>query len=105
VEAMLFDEGTGDRATGLEVAARGAGPVIDASETQAGNRASAINAEGSSGRQMVDRSESTRRQIRGFCSAIRTGTPLSTGADKAYHSARACIRAHEAVEAKTRVAI
>jgi predicted dehydrogenase len=103
IDALLFEEG-GGRATGLEVSPRGAAPVIDASETQAANRPGALQpSEGPNGRQLVDRSESSRRQVRGFCSAIRTGKPLQTGADKAFHSARACIRAHDAVIAKTRL--
>jgi predicted dehydrogenase len=104
-DAMLFAEGNSDLATGLEVTARGAGPVIDSSETQAANRSGAIQSQAADGRTLVDRSESTRRQIRGFCSAIRVGTPLATGPDKAFSSARACIRAHEAVAAKTRLTI
>jgi predicted dehydrogenase len=105
IDAMLFAEGNSDVATGLEVTARGSGPVVDSSETQAANRAGAMQADGPGGRTLVDRSESTRRQIRGFCSAIRVGTPLATGAAKAMSSARASIRAHDAVAAKTRLAI
>ena len=105
VDAMLFAEGNSDVATGLEVTARGSGPVIDSSETQAANRSGAIQTQGPGGRALVDRSESTRRQIRGFCSAIRVGTPLATGPEKAMSSARASIRAHDAVAAKTRLTI
>jgi predicted dehydrogenase len=108
-DAMLFEEGNAERLTGLEVTARGNGPVIDASETQAANRSSAVRSametEGANGRGLVDRSESTRRQLRAFCSAIRVGTPLATGAAKALASARACIRANDAVAEKTRVAV
>ena len=104
-DAMLFEEG-GDRATSLEVSPRTNAPVLDASETQAGNRPGAFQpVDGPNGRQLVDRAESTRRQVRGFCSAIRTGKPLQTGAETAFHSARACIRAHDAVIAKTRLAV
>jgi predicted dehydrogenase len=105
IDAMLFEEGNRDAVTGLEVTARGTGPVIDASETQAGHRSVAVSTEGPNGRALVDRSESSRRQVRGFCSAIRVGTPLATGPAKAYASARACIRAHDAVATRTRQAI
>jgi predicted dehydrogenase len=98
VESNAFDDY-------YEMYAGTKGAVIDASETQAGNRAGAIASEGSTGRALVDRSESSRRQIRGFCSAIRTGVPLATGPDKAFESARACIRAHEAVLSRTRLSI
>ena len=105
IDAMLFEEG-GDRATSLEVSPRNGAPVIDASETQATNRPGAFQpTEGPNGKQLVDRSESTRRQVRGFCSAIRTGRPLQTGSEKAFHSARACIRGHDAVIAQTRLAV
>ena len=47
----------------------------------------------------------TRIQMQRFCSAIRVGTPLACGPDKAFDSARACIRANEAIKTKTRVTI
>lgn len=103
IDAMLFEEGA-DRATNIEVSPRGNTPVIDSSETQAANRPGSFqSSEGPNGRQLVDRAESTRRQIRGFCSAIRTGKPLQTGPEKAFHSAKACIRAHDAVIQKARL--
>jgi predicted dehydrogenase len=105
VEAMLFEEGAGGQLTGLEITPRGDGPVIDASETQAGNRSVANASEGRPGGALVERAESSRRQIRGFCSAIRVGSPLATGPEKAYHSARACIRANESIARKSRLAV
>jgi predicted dehydrogenase len=99
-EAMLFEEGSEGGATAIETEVRGAGPVIDASETKPASRGAAAQATtGSPG--TVERPISTHRQIQRFCSAIRVGTPLACGADKALASARACIRAHEAVEANT----
>jgi hypothetical protein len=41
----------------------------------------------------------------GFCSAIRVGTKLNCGPDKAMESAKACIAANEAVEKKTRLRV
>ena len=105
VEALLFEEGSAAERTSLEFTARGNGPVIDASETQAGNRSVGPLTEGGTNGGMVDRAESTRRQVRQFCSAIRVGAPLATGPAKAFESARACILAHEAVVSKGRVAI
>jgi predicted dehydrogenase len=105
IDAMLFVEGNNEVVTGLEVTPRVNGPVIDSSETQAANRSAAVQTQGPEGRTLVDRSESTRRQIRAFCSAIRTGAPLATGPAKAFASARASIRGHEAVAAKTRLPI
>ena len=43
--------------------------------------------------------------IQRFCSAVRVGTPLACGPDKAFDSARACIRANEAIKQKTRLTI
>jgi hypothetical protein len=47
----------------------------------------------------------SRIMIQRFCSAVRVGTPLSCGADKAFDSARACIRANEAIKQKARLTI
>ena len=104
VEAMLFAEGDGDQLTGLEIIPRGTGAVLDASETQPGHRSAALETP-HAGPALVERAESTRRMIRQFCRAIRDGAPLACGVDKAADSARACIRANEAVETKTRLAI
>ena len=105
VEAMLFAEGEGDQLTGLEIIPRGSGAVLDASETQPGHRSSAAETRASTGPALVERAESTRRMIRQFCRAVRDRAPLACGADKAIDSARACIRANEAVETRTRLAI
>ena len=51
------------------------------------------------------RPSATRLQMRRFCSAIRVGTPLACGPDKAIGSARACIGANEAIKTKARVTI
>ena len=52
-----------------------------------------------------ERAAAYRLEISGFCSAVRTGRPLACGPERAMHSARACIRANEAVEAKARLAV
>jgi hypothetical protein len=101
---MLFAEGDGNQLTGLEIIPRGPGAVLDASETQPAQR-SAAHAQAPAGPALVERAESTRRMIRQFCRAIREGAPLACGADKAFDSARACIRANEAVETRTRLTI
>jgi predicted dehydrogenase len=46
-----------------------------------------------------------RHEIASFCSAIREGTPLRCGPEKALGSASACIRAEEAVFTKQRLAL
>jgi predicted dehydrogenase len=106
VEALLYSEGDDESLTGLEITPRTAGaPVIDASETQAGNRSAAMQTATQTGPVMVERAESSRREIRQFCAAIRVGAPLACGPDKALESARACITAHDAIAAKTRLPI
>ena len=47
----------------------------------------------------------SRIMIQRFCSAVRVGTPLACGADKALDSARACIRANDAIKQKARLTI
>ena len=103
-EALLFEEGSGTRATGMEVTPRGAGAVIQSSETMTANTnqtvARAASVAGSDARPPA-----TRTQMQRFCSAIRVGAPLACGPDQAFDSARACIRANEAIRTKIRVTI
>jgi predicted dehydrogenase len=105
VEAMLFAEGESDQLTGLEIIPRGNGAVLDASETQPGHRSAAVQTRPHAGPALLERAESTRRMIRQFCRAVRDGAPLACGPDKAIDSARACIRANDAVETRTRLTI
>jgi predicted dehydrogenase len=102
-EAYLFDEGEGRRATNIEVSAKGTGPALEASETkpaQAGAERPAA-----AGPQLVERASSYKNEISGFCSSIRAGAPLACGPERAVHSAKVCIRANQAVEKKTRLAV
>jgi predicted dehydrogenase len=46
-----------------------------------------------------------KHEIAAFCSAVRNGTPLRVGAEKALGSASACIRAEEAGFVKQRLAL
>lgn len=106
-DALLFPEGAGARPTAVEVARR-SGPAAESSETMPGNTAlpaarTATSADPGGGRAL--RPLSTRIEIQRFCSAIRTGTPVACGPDKAIDSARACIAANEAIKQKARVAI
>jgi hypothetical protein len=54
---------------------------------------------------MFERPRATRVQIQRFCSAIRVGTPLACGPDKAFESARACILANESIKQKVRLTV
>jgi predicted dehydrogenase len=99
-EAYLFQEG--DRAaTGVEVAPRGAGPALEVSET----RPEITGRAGVATRETTERGLSYRLQVSEFCAAVRTGTPLRCGPEKALGSARACLAAHESVQKKARVVL
>jgi predicted dehydrogenase len=101
-DAMLFEEGdAAARATGVEVSARGGGPVVQSTETVSGATAdttgpgAAVTPGAAGSAQQSERRIATRRQIERFCSAVRVGTPLGCGPDHAMGSARACIKANE----------
>jgi predicted dehydrogenase len=102
-EAMLFMEGKeGSAATSLELAAKTSGPVLESSETQASAGGPSLSA---AGPQQFERRAGNIREIQGFCSAIRVGTPLRCGPDRAFESARACILANQAAEKKSRITV
>jgi predicted dehydrogenase len=110
IDAFLFEEkGAGStapatpKATGLEVTAK-AGPVGAASESRARDAAgSAVGAGTSAGR--GDRNLAYKNEVSGFCAAVRTGSPLKCGADRALGSARACITGFEAIDTQKRIEI
>ena len=105
IEALFFEEGNGEAgATSITVAPQTAGPVALSSETQQANTNRQM-AQGAPVTALFDRPRSTRLEIQRFCSAIRVGTPLACGPDKAIDSATACIRANEAVKQKARLAV
>lgn len=106
-DALLFEEGGGARQTAIEVTPRGTGAVAQSSETMTGNTNQGVASPASpiAGGDTTARPQATRIQMRRFCSAIRVGTPLACGPDKAFGSARACIRANEAIKTKARLTI
>jgi predicted dehydrogenase len=104
IEALFFEEGGGEGATSITVAPQTSGPVALSSETQTANTKQQTS-QGSTVTPLFERPRSTRLQIQRFCSAIRVGTPLACGPDKAFDSATSCIRANEAVMQKARLAI
>jgi predicted dehydrogenase len=105
VEALFFEEGDREGATSITVTPRGEGPAAVSSETQAANTNQRAAQGSTVTPALFDRPRSTRLQIQRFCSAIRVGTPLACGPDKAFDSARACIRANESINQKARLAI
>jgi predicted dehydrogenase len=110
-DALFFEEGSAaSRSTAVETTPRTSGPAAQSSETMSGNTrqgAAAVAAaqpEAAAGQPSV-RVRGSRIMIQRFCAAVRVGTPLSCGPDKAFDSARACIRANEAIKQKTRLTI
>jgi len=98
-DAYFFQEGAG-KPTSVAVSAKGAGPVLESSET----RSAAVGGSWGAG-QSQDRGASYRYEISEFCAAIRVGRPLRCGPDKAIGSALGCLAAHEAVQKKTRIVL
>lgn len=101
-EAYLFEEGGGARPTGIEVAAVGRGPVLEASESRLADAAGQSRSATATG---GDRLAAYRQEISSFCAAVRTGAPLACGPDKAIGSAVACLHAFDAIEQKTRLRV
>ena len=107
-EALLFHEGAGGQPTAVEVTRQTAGgPAAESSETMTANTnaSTARLPSGDPGARPSVRPLSTRTEIQRFCAAVRVGTPLACGPDKAMDSARACITANEAIKTKTRLTI
>jgi hypothetical protein len=103
-DALFFDEDAAKRATAITVEARGSGPAAVSTETMSSNRNVAGGAAPSSGTSVQSAGQvSIRTEIQRFCSAVRVGTPIACGPDKAIESARPCIRANEAVKTKLRI--
>jgi predicted dehydrogenase len=111
-EALLFEEGSAaSRSTAIETTPRTSGPAAQSSETMSGNTnqggAAAPSATVATGAQptVSVRVRGSRIMIQRFCAAVRVGTPISCGPDKAFDSARACIKANESIKQKARLTI
>jgi predicted dehydrogenase len=101
-EAYLFEEGgaSAPAPTNVAVSPKAQGPALEASESRTADAAGGAKAGTAD---TTDRLWAYRGEISTFCSAIRVGTPLACGPDRAFHSASACLRADEAVAQKTRL--
>lgn len=105
-EALLFEEGSAaGRETGVQVTARDSGPAAESSETRPGNTSASRTGVAATDAAAAARPGATRQEISRFCAAVRVGTPLACGPQEAMHSAKACIRANEAIQKKTRLVI
>jgi predicted dehydrogenase len=103
-DALLFDEGGTNGPTAIEVSARGMDAAIEASETKPASAGGAARAAATRPAGEGQPSPSTL-EISRFCSAVRVGTPLACGPEKAFDSASACIAANEAIKTNAPVKI
>ena len=101
LEAYLFNEGEAGSTTRVEVS-RQSGPVADASASQPADSTSRTVNLGDS---IVNKGISYQNEIAEFCSAIRTGSPVRCGGEKAMTSAVAILTGNSAAEKKTRLEI
>ena len=100
-DAFLFEEGSPEQ-TAIEVTPRDAGPALSASESRLADAAGGAR---TGTRETTDRLSAYRSEVSAFCAAIRMRRPLACGPERAFHSARACLRAFEAVDQKTRLTL
>ena len=98
-EAMLFDEGVSEaRPTGVEVAPKGPGALLETSETKPQQAGGGAQQRAQAGAPAAQGISPSTYEINGFASAIRSGTPLNCGPEKASHSASWTIAANEALK-------
>ena len=89
----------------MAVTSRSGNAIVDASESRTADVTGGRTVAGEAQGERFPRLLSYRNEINGFCSAIRTGTPLAVGPEKATASATACIRAYEACDQKARLTL
>ncbi len=101
LEAYLFNKDESPN-TRVEVSRQSAGPVADSSSTQPGATASrTVNA----GDSIPNKGISYLNEINEFCGAIRTGSPVRCGPEKAMKSAVAVLLGNSSAEKRTRLEI
>jgi predicted dehydrogenase len=106
LEAYLFTEpGVGEPAgqpTRVEISRQSSGPVADSSASQpAGATERTVN----SGDGIVNKGISYQNEIAEFCTAIRTGSPVRCGGEKAMTSAVAILTGNASAEKGARLEI
>jgi predicted dehydrogenase len=100
-EAFFFEEGS-KASTGIEIARR-VGPVAEATGSRASD--SAGRSSGAAVGANPAAVSAYQLETSGFCAAIRTGSALRGGPDRAIRSAQACILACDAIQSRTRVIV
>ncbi len=101
LDAYLFNEGEGPQ-TKVEVSRQSSGPVADSSASQPiGSTQRTVNM----GDAIVNKGISYQNEIAEFCSAIRTGSPVRCGGEKAMTSAIAILTGNLSAEKGTKLEI
>lgn len=102
LEAYLFKEGEGATSTRVDISRQSSGPVADSSASQpAGAAQRTVNL----GDTVVNKGISYQNEIAEFCTAIRTGSPVRCGGEKAMTSAVAILTGNASAEKGTRLEI
>jgi predicted dehydrogenase len=95
LDAYLFNEGAAGTTTRVEVSRQSTGPVADSSASQpADATARTVNL----GDAIVNKGISYQNEIAEFCAAIRTGSPIRCGGEKAMTSAVAILNGNISAE-------
>lgn len=102
LDAFLFHEGE-NATTRVELSRQSSGPVADASATQAADSTTRSVDQPVGGNQ--DKGISYRNEIAEFCAAVRTGTPVRCGGEKARESAVAILLGNSSAEKQSRLEI
>ncbi|MCM3871656.1 MAG: Gfo/Idh/MocA family oxidoreductase [Pyrinomonadaceae bacterium] len=102
LEAYLFHEGEGGSTTRVEVSRPSSGPVADSSASQPIDSTSRTVNMGDS---IPNKGVSYLNEIAEFCGAIRTGSPIRCGPEKAMKSAVAVLIGNSSAEKRTRLEI
>ncbi len=103
VDAFLFNEGEGPSATTkVEVSSQGAGPIADSSASRPiDSPGRTVETQGGG----VERNVSYKNEIAEFCAAVRTGSPIRCGPERAMKSAVAILTGNGAAEQQARLQI
>jgi len=103
IEVYLFPEGN-ETLTKVEVTKQTAAPVADSSATRAADAPGrTVNAAATPGQ--IDRNISYKNEIAEFCAAVRTGSAIRGGPEKAMKSAIAVVTANQSAEKHVRLDI
>ena len=105
-DVLLFSEEEGQAPTGVDVSRRTSDAVADASESRSADAAGRTVQQAAPGQgPNDDRLAMYKLEIAGFCSTIRTGTPLKCTPEQGLITTKAILAANQAIDTKMRVEI